>query len=146
VLAAALAGNRLDAVAVDAAAALGQTLRADLTVFGTVSRTDKGLALDAFVLVPGSKAVRRVPRIALDTDLLDSGPPLRELSSTLASRGPQLGEPVSLPVAPSAVPVPTARLAQVKYPLEEKPVSTPKPAAPTPDRAPLAPRKPLVRP
>jgi tetratricopeptide (TPR) repeat protein len=146
VLAAALAGNRLDAAAVDAAAALGQTLRADLAVFGTVSRTSQGLALDAFLLAPGSKTLRRVPRIALDTDLLDAGPPLRELSAMLASRGAQLGEPVSVPVAPSAVPVPASRPAQVKYPVEEKPVSTPKPVTPTPERAPLTPRKPLVRP
>src|SRR5262249_45354483 len=47
VLAAALAGNRLDAAAVDAATALGQTLRAELVVFGTVSRMDQGLAMDA---------------------------------------------------------------------------------------------------
>jgi hypothetical protein len=87
-----------------------------------------------------------VPLIALDTDLLDAGPPLRELCATLAARGSQLGEPASVPVAPSSVPVPAPRPAQVKYPIEEKPVSTPKPAAPTQDRPPLTPRKPLVRP
>jgi hypothetical protein len=146
VLAAALAGNRLDAAAVEAATALGQTLRAELVVFGTVSRTDQGLAVDAFVHAPGSKTPRRVPRLALDTDLLDAGPPLRELSSALASRGAQLGDAVSLPVAPSPRAAPAPRLSQVKYPLEDKPVSAPKPTAPAPDRAPLAPRKPLVRP
>jgi hypothetical protein len=146
VLAAALAGNRLDAAAVDAAAALGQALRADLTVFGTVSRTNQGLAVDALVHAPGSKTLRRVPRIGLDTDLLDAGPLLRELAASLASRGAQLGEPATVPVAPSSVPVPAPRPAQVKYPIEEKPVSTTKPVAPTPDRPPLTPRKPLVRP
>jgi hypothetical protein len=145
-LAAALAGNRLDAAAVAAVTALGQTLRADLVLFGTVSRTDTGLAVDAFVLAPGTKTLRRIPRLALDTDLLDAGPPMRELASTLAARGSQVGEPVSLPVAPSPGTGPAPRLAQVKYPIVEKPVSAPKPVAPTPGRSPLAPRKPLVRP
>lgn len=146
VLAAALAGNRVDAAAVDAATALGQTLRAELVIFGTVSRTEKGLAMDAFVHAPGSKTPRRVPRIALDTDLLDAGPPLRELSSTLAARGAQLGDAVTLPVTPSPGAAPAPRPSQVKYPLEDTPVSTPKPATPPPAQAPLAPRKPLVRP
>ena len=146
VLSAALAGNRLDAAAVEAAAALGKTLRADLFVFGTVSRTDTGLAVDSFVGAPGSKTLRRMPRVQLDTNLLDAGPPLRELASALASRGAQAGEPVSLPVAPSPKASSVPRPAQVKYPLEDKPVSAPKPVTPTPDRAPLAPRKPLVRP
>lgn len=146
VLAAALAGNRLDAAAVDAAAALGQTLRAELVVLGTVSRTDTGLALDAFVLAPGNKTLRRVPRIALDTDLLDAGPPLRELAATLAARGIQVGESASAPAVPARVPAPAPRLLQAKYPLEDKPVSAPKPVAPTPTRPPLGPRKPLVRP
>ncbi|WP_224242119.1 PEGA domain-containing protein [Hyalangium gracile] len=142
----ALAGNRLDAAAVEAAKALGQTLRAELVLFGTVSQAGSGLALDIFVLAPEAKAPRRVPRISLDADLLDAGPPLRELASTLAARGSQAGEAVSLPATPSAGAGPAPRLAQVKYPVEEKPVSAPKPVAPTPDRAPLAPRKPLVRP
>jgi hypothetical protein len=145
-LAAALAGNRLDAAAVEAAKALGQSLRADLIVFGTVSRTGTGLALDTFVLTPDARTPRRVPRIALDTDLLDAGPPLRELASTLAARGAQVGESLSLPTTPAPGAGPAPRLAQVKYPAEEQPVSAPKPVAPPPDRAPLAPRKPLVRP
>lgn len=145
-LAATLAGNRLDAAAVEAAKSLSQALRAELIVFGTVSRTGTGLALDTFVLTPDARTPRRVPRIALDADLLDAGPPLRELASTLAARGAQVGESVSLPatLAPGAGATP--RLAQVKYPVEEQPVSAPKPVTPTPDRAPLAPRKPLVRP
>jgi hypothetical protein len=147
-LAAALAGNRLDAAAVEAATTVGQTLRADLVLFGTVSRTNTGIAVDTFVLAPGAKTLRRIPRLALDTDLLDAGPPMRELASALASRGPQVGEPASLPVVPSPAAGPAPRLSQAKYPIEEKPVSAPKPVAPTatPDRAPLAPRKPLVRP
>ncbi len=145
-LAAALASNRLDATAVEAATTLGQTLRADLLLFGTVSRTDTGLAVDAFVLAPGTKTLRRIPRLALDTDLLDAGPPIRALASTLAARGPQIGEPASLPVAPSPGTGPAPRLAQVKYPAVEKPSSAPKPVAPTTDRPPLAPRKPLVHP
>lgn len=145
-LAAALASNRVDAAAVEAATALGQTLRAELVLFGTVTRTEKGLAMDAFVHTPGSKTLRRVPRIALDTDLLDAGPPLRELASALASRGAQLGDAVTLPVVPAPGAAPAPRPSLVKYPLEDTPVSTPKPAAPPPARAPLAPRKPLVRP
>lgn len=145
-LAAALAGNRLDAAAVEAAKSIGQALRADLTVFGTIARTGTGLALDIFVLTPDAKAPRRLPRIALDTDLLDAGPPLRELAATLASRGLQVGEPVTLPATPSPGAAPAPRLSQAKYPVRDKPVSTPKPTAPPPDRAPLAPRKPLVRP
>jgi len=145
-LAAALAGNRLDAAAVEAATALGQPRKAELVLFGTVSRTDTGLAVDAFVLAPGAKAPRRLSRLSLDTDLLDAGPPMRELASTLAARGPQAGEAVSLPVAPAPGTGAAPRLTQVKYPIEEKPASAPKPVAPTPDRAPLAPRKPLVRP
>lgn len=146
VLAAALAGNRVDAAAVDAATALGQTLRAELVIFGTVSRTDQGLAMDAFVHAPGSKTLRRVPRITLDTDLLDAGPPLRELSAALASRGAQLGDAVTLPVAPSPKAAAAPRPSQVKYSLGDVPLSAPKPTAPPPARAPLAPRKPLVRP
>ncbi|MDY7226621.1 PEGA domain-containing protein [Hyalangium rubrum] len=146
VLASALASNRLDTASVEAAEALAQTLRADLAVLGTISRSGSGLALDAFLFVPGSRTLRRVPRIALDIDLLDAGPPLRELTAVLTSRGAEAGSPVTLPTAPSSVAVEASRLAQVKYPLQDKPVSAPKPTAPTPDRAPLNPRKPLVRP
>jgi hypothetical protein len=146
VLAAALAGNRLDAAALEAAVALGQTLRADLVVLGTLSRTDTGLALDAFLLAPGPRTLRRVPRIPLDTDLLEAGPPLRQLAATLAARGAEAGEPVSLPVAPAEQGVQAPRLVQVKYPIEEKPSSAPKPAPPSQSRPPLTPRKPLVRP
>lgn len=146
VLAAALAGNRVDASAVDAATALGQTLRAELVLFGTVTRTEKGLAMDAFVHAPGSKTLRRVPRIVLDADLLDAGPPLRELSSTLAARGALLGDTVTLPVTPAPGATPAPRPSVVKYPLADTPVSPPKPAAPPPTRTPLSPRKPLVRP
>jgi hypothetical protein len=146
VLAAALAGNRLDAAALEAAAALGQTLRADLVVLGTLSRTDTGLALDAFLLAPDSRTLRRVPRIPLDTDLLDAGPPLRQLAATLAAQGAEAGEPVSLPVAPAEQGVQAPRLIQVKYPVEEKPASAPKPVPPPQSRPPLTPRKPLVRP
>jgi hypothetical protein len=146
VLAAALAGNRLDAAALDAAVATGQALRADLVILGALSRTDTGLALDAFVLAPGARTLRRVPRIALDTDLLDAGPPMRELAAALAFGGARTGEPVSLPVSPSPVAGRAPRLTQVAYPAEERPTSPQKPTPPTPDRLPLAPRKPLIRP
>lgn len=146
VLAMALAGNRLNAAAVEAAEALGQTLRADLLVLGALSRTSSGLALDAFLLEPGTRALRRVPRIALDVDLLDAGPPLRQLAATLAARGAEAGEPATLPAIPAPGAVAAPRLAQVKYPLQDKPVSPPKPVQSAPDRAPLTPRRPLVRP
>jgi hypothetical protein len=146
VLATALAGNRLDAAALDAAVALGKNLRADLLVLGTVSRTETGLALDAFLLAPGTRTLRRVPRIALDTDLLDAGPPLRQLAATLATQGAEAGQPASLPVAPAERGIQAPRLSQVKYPVQEPPASAPKPVPPAQNRPPLAPRKPLVRP
>jgi hypothetical protein len=146
VLAAALAGNRLDAAALEAAAALGQTLRADLLVLGTLSRTDTGLALDALLFAPAARALRRVPRIALDTDLLDAGPPLRQLAATLAAKGAEAGVPAQVPVAPAEQGVPSPRLTEAKYPVREPPVSAPKPAPPAQSRPPLTPRKPLVRP
>jgi hypothetical protein len=145
-LALALAGNRLDAAAVDAAVAAGQALRAELVVLGAISRTDSGLALDAFILAPSSRALRRLPRIALDAELLEAGTPLRELSAALSFGGAQAGEAVSLPVVPSPGAAPSPRPTQVAYPAEEKPASAPKPPPPTPDRPPLAPRKPLIRP
>lgn len=146
VLAAALAANRLDAAAVEAAAALGQAVRADLTVLGTVSWTNQGLAVDAFVLAAGARTPRRLPRLVVDVELLDAGPPLRELGASLAAHGAQAGEPTSLPFAPSLSPAPAPRPSQVKYPVGEKPEAPPKPATPPPARAPLTPRKPLVRP
>ncbi|HEX8698134.1 MAG TPA: PEGA domain-containing protein [Myxococcaceae bacterium] len=146
VLSAALAGNRLDAAALEAATALGQTLRADVLVLGTVSRAGTGLALDAFLFVPGTRTLRRVPRIPLDTDLLDAGPPLRQLAATLAAQGAEAGGPSTVPVAPAEQGIPSARLTEVKYPVREPPASAPKPAPPAQSRPPLAPRKPLVRP
>jgi hypothetical protein len=146
VLAAALAGNRLDAAALEAAVALGQTLRADLLVLGAVSRTEAGLALDAFLLAPGPRTLRRVPRIALDTDLLDAGPALRQLATTLAAQGAEAGELASLPVAPAERGIQAPGLVQVKYPVQEQPTGAPKSAPPAQSRPPLAPRKPLIRP
>jgi len=146
VLAAALAGNRLDAAAVEAAAALGQSLKAELLVLGTVSRAGTGLTLDAFLFAPGTRTLRRVPRIALDTDLLDAGPPLRQLAATLAAQGAEAGVPAPVPVAPAEQGIASPRLTEVKYPVRELPASAPKPAPPTQSRPPLAPRKPLVRP
>jgi hypothetical protein len=146
VLATALAGNRLDAAALEAAAALSQSLRADLLVLGAVSRTDTGLALDAFLFAPGTRTLRRVPRIALDTDLLDAGPPLRQLVATLAAQGTEAGVPASAPVALAEQGIPSPRLTEVKYPVREPPANALKPAPPAQSRPPLTPRKPLVRP
>jgi hypothetical protein len=146
VLAAALAGNRLDTAALEAGVSLGQELRADVLVLGTLSNTDTGLALDAFLLAPGTKTLRRVPRIALDTALLDAGPPLQQLAATIAARGVEAGEPVSLPAAPAERGIQAPSLTQVTYPAEARPESAPKPAAPAPSRPPLTPRKPLIRP
>ncbi len=145
-LARALAANRLDAAAVTAASALGEARGAGLVLFGTVSPHGTGLAVDVFILSPDSRAVRRVPRIALDAELLDAGPPLRALIATLAARGAEAGEPTSLPVTPAPGLPATPRLAEVKYPVEDKPAGPSKAPARTPDRSPLAPRKPLVRP
>ncbi|MDC0713704.1 hypothetical protein POL68_34880 [Stigmatella sp. ncwal1] len=147
VLAAALAGNRLDAPAVDAAVALGQTLRADLLLFGTVSLTEEtGLVFDSFILAPDTRAPRRLPRITLDAELLDAGPRLRGLTSALASQGAQAGEPVALPVSPASQGAPEPRLLQVQYPVVERSEVPATPAVSAPSRAPLTPRKPLVRP
>jgi hypothetical protein len=146
VLAAALAGNRLDTAAVDAAAELGRTQGVDLLLFGTVSRTEEGLVLDSFLLAPGTRSARRLPRVTLDAELLEAGPRLRSLTSLLASQGATAGEPVRLPTAPSAQEAPDARVLQVPYLRIEPPTAPAAPAAQPPSRAPLTPRKPLVRP
>ncbi|SEU37849.1 PEGA domain-containing protein [Stigmatella erecta] len=146
VLAAALAGNRLDTAAVDAAAELGRSLGVDLLVFGTVSRTEEGLALDSFVLAPDTRAPRRLPRVTLDAELLDAGPRLRSLTGALAAQGAASGEAVRLPTAPAAQEAPDTRLLQVTYPEVAPPPAPATPTAPAPSRAPLTPRKPLIRP
>jgi tetratricopeptide (TPR) repeat protein len=146
VLAAALAGNRLDTEAMEAATALSQSLKADLLVLGTVSRTETGLALDAFLFAPGARTPRRLPRMALDMDLLDAGPPLRQLAATLAAQGAEAGTPAPVPVAPAEQGIASPRLLQVKYPVQELPASAPPPPPPAQSRPPLTPRKPLVRP
>lgn len=146
VLAAALAGNRLDTAAVEAAAELGRSLGVDLLVFGTVSRTEEHLVLDSFVLAPDTRAPRRLPRVTLDAELLDAGPRLRGLTGALAAQGAASGEPVRLPTAPAAQEAPDTRLLQVTYPVVEPPTAPAAPPAPAPSRAPLTPRKPLVRP
>jgi hypothetical protein len=146
VLARALSANRVDAAALDAASALGRTAGADLVVFGTVAREGPGLALDAFVLAPGDKAPRRLPRLTVDAELLEAATSLRGHAAALAARGVEAGVTEALPVTPALgeafAPPPT----QVAYPADEAPApATPKPTAP--DRKPLAPiRKPLVRP
>ncbi|WP_240359046.1 PEGA domain-containing protein [Pyxidicoccus trucidator] len=147
-LARALASNRLDAAAVDAASALGRTAGADLVVFGTVAREGAGLALDAFVLAPGDKAPRRLPRLTVDAELLDAGTPLRTCVAALAARGVEAGVTESLPVTPAPDEAFAPPPAQVAYPASTgRTPSADKPAGPVPDRKPLAPiRKPLVRP
>jgi hypothetical protein len=145
-LATSLAGNRLDARAVEAALALAREAQVELLLFGTVSRAGTGLALDAFVLAPRAQAPRRLPRLVLDAELLDAGPPLRELAGLLAARGVEAGKPEALPatVAPA---LPTPRMTEARYPgVLAAPVEAPPPTSPPADRLPLTPRKPLLRP
>ncbi|MFP2933490.1 PEGA domain-containing protein, partial [Pyxidicoccus sp. 3LG] len=147
-LALALAGNRLDTSSVEAASSLGRTAGADLVVFGTVSRASTGLTLDAFVLAPGDKAPRRLPRLTVDAELLDASVPLRAQVAALAARGVEAGATEPLPIVPAVGISAPPRLAQVAYPkTPERAPSGEKPATPQPDRKPQAPiRKPLVRP
>ncbi|MBZ4415027.1 PEGA domain-containing protein [Myxococcus sp. RHSTA-1-4] len=147
-LALALSGNRLDTAALDAASALGRAAGADLVVLGTVSRAGAGLALDAFVLAPGDRSPRRLPRLSVDADLLEAGAPLRGWAAALASRGVEAGVTEALPAEPAADVAFASLPAQVVYPASaERAPAGEKPAAPAPDRKPLAPnRKPLVRP
>jgi hypothetical protein len=148
-LALTLANNRLDAAALEAAGALGGAAGADLVVLGAVSRAEAGLALDTFVLAPGKRTLRRLPRVTVDAELLDAGAPLQQLATLLASRGAEAGEPASLPVMPTPLALP--RLTQAVYPAQAgadavKPTEAVKPAAAPVDRQPLSPRKPLTRP
>ncbi|NMO21355.1 PEGA domain-containing protein [Pyxidicoccus fallax] len=148
-LALALAGNRLDSAALEAASALGRAAGASLVVLGTVSRTGPGLALDAFVLAPGDTSPRRLPRLSVDADLLESGAPLRGWAATLAAKGVEAGTTESLPAEPAADVDFAALPMQVTYPTSEEhtPAAAPPATTPAPDRKPLAPnRKPLVRP
>ncbi|WP_217446248.1 MULTISPECIES: PEGA domain-containing protein [Myxococcus] len=142
-LALALSGNRLDTSALQAASTLGREASADLVVFGTLSRSDTGLALDAFVFAPGDAAPRRLPRLAMDLELLDAGEPLRALAAQLASRGVEAGLTETLPLSPTPGASRVTRAAQSVYAV---PLSNPvKPTAPT--RKPVDPiRRPLVRP
>lgn len=147
-LALALASNRLDTAALAAASALGRAAGADLVVFGTVALAGPGLAVDAFVLAPGDTAPRRLPRLSVDTQLLEASAPLRDGIATVAARGVEAGVTEPLPVVPapgeSFAPPPS----QVPYPTSaERAPEAPKPAAPAPGRKALEPiRKPLVRP
>jgi hypothetical protein len=147
-LALALASNRLDAAALDAASALGRAAGADLVVLGTVARTVTGLAVDAFVLAPGDTAPRRLARLSVDTELLEASAPLREGIAAVAARGAEAGVAEPLPVVPAPGEAFAPPPSQVPYPMStERAPEAPKPAAPTPDRKPLQPiRKPLVRP
>ena len=147
-LARALAANRLDAAAIEAASALGRAAGASLVVLGTVSREDSGLAVDAFVLAPGDTTPRRLPRLSVDADLLESGLPLRGWTTALAAKGLEAGVAEAVPTEPAADAAFASLPTQVVYPAA--PARAPaevKPAAPAPDRKPLGPnRKPLVRP
>lgn len=148
-LAEALASNQLDAAALEAASALGRAASADLVLLGTVARTSTGLAVDAFVLAPGDAAPRRLPRMSVDTELLEAGAPLREGIATVAARGLDAGVKETLPMVPATGEAFTPRqTSQVPYPASTlQTPDAPKPAAPMPDRKPLQPiRKPLVRP
>lgn len=141
-LALALANDRLDAEALEAASALGREAKADLVVFGTVSRDGAGLAVDAFVLAPGATAPRRLPRQSMDAELLEAGAPLQALATLLATQGAEAGTTAALPVSLSGRTPSEPVRSVVAYPAAG---STP--AAPSPDRKPVAPnRKPLVRP
>ncbi|WP_256568932.1 PEGA domain-containing protein [Myxococcus qinghaiensis] len=144
-LALALSGNQLDASALQAATTLGREASADLVVFGTLSRSGTGLALDAFVFAPGDSTPRRLPRVAMDLELLDAGEPLRALAAQLASRGVEAGLPEAVPLSPTPGASRVTRPTQTVYAV---PTSEPvKPAAPVPTRRPVDPiRKPLVRP
>ncbi|MCP3139044.1 PEGA domain-containing protein [Pyxidicoccus xibeiensis] len=147
-LALALAGNRVDAAALEAASALGRAAGADLVVFGTVSRAGSGLTLESFVLAPGDKAPRRLPRLSVDVELLEAGTPLRAQVAALAARGVEAGVTEPLPVVPAASTSSPPRVSQVAYPKSPERVrTTEKPAPQQSDRKPLAPvRKPLTRP
>jgi hypothetical protein len=144
-LALALAYDRLDAEALDAASALGREAKADLVVFGTVSREGNVLAVDAFVLAPGATAPRRLPRQSMDAELLEAGAPLQALANALAAQGAEAGTEAALPVTPSGrTPVEPVR-SVIAYPTAGSAPETP--ATPSPERKPQAPnRKPLVRP
>ncbi|GEN05192.1 PEGA domain-containing protein [Myxococcus fulvus] len=142
-LALALSNNQLDASTLKAASTLGRDLGADLIVLGTLSRSGSGLALDAFVLAPGDTSPRRLPRIAMDLELLDAGEPLRALAAQLASRGVEAGLGESVPLSPSPGASRGARTSQTVYAVPVE--ATAKPVAPA--RKPAdAIRKPLVRP
>jgi tetratricopeptide (TPR) repeat protein len=147
-LALALASNRLDTAALEAASALGRAAGADLVVLGTVARTVTGLAVDAFVLAPGDTTPRRLARLSVDTELLEASAPLREGIAAVAARGVEAGVTEPLPVVPAPGDAFAPPPSQVAYPVStERAPEAPKPAAPAPDRKPLQPiRKPLVRP
>ncbi|MCP3103588.1 PEGA domain-containing protein [Myxococcus sp. K15C18031901] len=143
-LAHALADNRLDTAALQAAAELGRAAGADLVIVGTLSRAGPGLAVDTFLVAPGDAAPRRLPRMAMDLELLDAGAPLRTLVAAVATRGLEAGLAESVPLSPTPGFSRPARPTQATYtpPSPERA----RPAA-TPERRPEQPiRKPLVRP
>ncbi|MCE9669353.1 hypothetical protein LY474_16205 [Myxococcus stipitatus] len=143
-LAQALSANRLDAAALQAAAELGRAAGADLVVLGTLSRSGAGLAVDTFLLAPGDTTPRRLPRMAMDLELLDAGTPLRNLVAAVSTRGLEAGLAERIPLSPTPGFSPPSRPAQAAY---TAPSSDKAPPTTKPERKPEPPiRKPLVRP
>lgn len=104
----ALAQNKLDADLVAAAKEQAKASEADLIVFGALSKSGKGLALDTFLFTASTGDVRRMARTSFDTELLSAGMEFYNLAGELSKKGSQVGEAVRVPEAVSTTLVSSA--------------------------------------
>lgn len=113
----ALAMNKLDADALNAAKEQAKAAEADLLVFGALSKDGKGLVLDSFLFAAASGEIRRLPRARFDTELLSAGMEFYNLAGELAKKGKTVGEAVKVPsgVALALAAGGAAKTAEAKY-------------------------------
>jgi hypothetical protein len=111
-VAAALARNRLDAELLAGARAHAQAERAEAVFLGAVRRGEgRQLVLEAFLVPAGGGAgadgaLRRLPPLRVDEDLLSAGQQFLALAEAYARGAPPPGEPVSrLPAAAASAPL-----------------------------------------
>ena len=111
-----LAQNKLDAELVAAAKEHAAELKADLLLFGALSKDGKGLALDSFLYVAQANEVRRLQRTTFDTELLSAGMEFYNLAGALTAKGSKVGDLVKVPSPVTNGPAPVGtRVAEAKY-------------------------------
>jgi hypothetical protein len=147
-----LSTNRLEPQVVAAVKEHAEAAKAELVVFGALSKDGKNLALDGFLYVASKGEVRRLPRTTFDSELLSAGMEFYQLVGKLTKEGhAQVAAVVRVPAPVAEATIARPKVTEVAYGVQPAaPVVTDPSAVETQDvspakggpRTPLEPRKP----